>query len=81
MDDYISILLNALEDEIYPFLGKEYFLSLQEEDRAAAALRATLSDAQSSLFDSYESARNATAGAYQDAVARRAFLLAREVYR
>ena len=52
MSDYIDILLTALEDELFPSLGKDYFLSLQEEDRAADALRATLSDAQSSLFDS-----------------------------
>ena len=44
-------------------------------------MRATLSADQNDLFDAYESARNDTAGAYQDAYARRAFLLARAVYR
>ena len=26
MSDYIDILLTALEDELYPSLGKDYFL-------------------------------------------------------
>ena len=29
MSDYIDILLTALEDELFPSLGKDYFLSLQ----------------------------------------------------
>ena len=73
MSDYIDILLSALEEELYSHLGKDYFLASQREDQAADALRATLS--------AYESARNDTAGAYQDAYARQAFLLARAVYR
>ena len=28
MSDYIDILLTALEDELFPSLGKDYFLSL-----------------------------------------------------
>ena len=27
MSDYIDILLTALEDELFPSLGKDYFLS------------------------------------------------------
>lgn len=81
MEDYIDILLSALEEEMYSHLGEGYFLASQREDQAADALRATLSADQNDLFDAYESARNDTAGAYQDAYARRAFLLARAVYR
>ena len=79
MSDYIDILLTALEDELYPSLGKDYFLPLQQANDALTALSATLTDQQRALLDSYEDA--AAGSAYQDAYARRAFLLAREVYR
>ena len=68
MSDYIDILLTALEDELFPSLGKDYFLPLQQANDALTA-------------DSYEDASAAAGSAYQDAYARRAFLLAREVYR
>ena len=80
MSDYIDILLTALEDELFPSLGKDYFLSLQQANDALTALSATLTD-QHALLDSYEDASAAAGSAYQDAYARRAFLLAREVYR
>lgn len=80
MSDYIDILLTALEDELYPSLGKDYFLPLQQANDALTALSATLTDQQRALLDSYEDA-SAAGSAYQDAYARRAFLLAREVYR
>ena len=81
MSDYIDILLTALEDELFPSLGKDYFLSLQQANDALTALSATLTDQQRTLLDSYEDASAAADSAYQDAYARRAFLLAREVYR
>ena len=81
MSDYIDILLSALEEEMYSHLGKDCFLASQREDQAADALRATLSAGQNDLFDAYEAARSDTECAYQDAYARRAFLLARAVYR
>ena len=81
MSDYIDILLSALEEEMYSHLGEDYFLASQREDRAADALRATLSAGQNDLFDAYEDARSDTESAYQDAYARRAFLLARAIYR
>ena len=81
MSDYIDILLTALEDELFPSLGKDYFLPLQQANDALTALSATLTDQQRALLDSYEDASAAAGSAYQDAYARRAFLLAREVYR
>ena len=81
MSDYTDILLTALEDELFPSLGKDYFLSLQQANDALTALSATLTDQQRALLDSYEDASAAAGSAYQDAYARRAFLLAREVYR
>ena len=77
MSDYIDILLTALEDELYPSLGKDYFLPLQQANDALTALSATLTDQQRALLDSYEDASAAAGSAYQDAYARRAFLLAR----
>ena len=41
MSDYIDILLTALEDELFPSLGKDYFLSLQQANDALTALSAT----------------------------------------
>ena len=81
MSDYISILLSAVEEDLYPFLGADYFLAIQREELAAGALEATLTAAQKDLFRAYENTRNDSESAYQDAFARRAFLLAREVYR
>ena len=74
MSDYIDILLTALEDELFPSLGKDYFLSLQQANDALTALSATLTDQQRALLDSYEDASAAAGSAYQDAYARRAFL-------
>ena len=81
MSDYIDILLSALEEEMYSHLGKDYFLASQREDQAADALRATLSAQQQALFRAYDDARSKNQSAYQDTYARRAFLLARAVYR
>jgi len=61
MSDYIDILLTALEDELYPSLGKDYFLPLQQANDALTALSATLTDQQRALLDSYEDA-SAAAG-------------------
>ena len=73
--------VTALEEEMYSYLGEDYFLSLQQANDALTALSATLTDQQRALLDSYEDASAAAGSAYQDAYARRAFLLAREVYR
>ena len=81
MSDYIDILLSALEEEMYSYLGEDYFLPLQQANDALTALSATLTDQQRALLYSYEDASAAAGSAYQDAYARRAFLLAREVYR
>ena len=81
MSDYIDILLSALEEEMYSYLGKDYFLSLHESAEALDALSDTFTSQQQALFRAYEDARSESQSAYQDAFARRAFLLAREFYR
>ena len=64
MSDYIDILLTALEDELYPSLGKDYFLPLQQANDALTALPATLTDQQRALLDSYEDASAAAGSAF-----------------
>ncbi len=81
VDDYIDILLSALGEELYAFLGKDYFLSLHQAGEALSALSATLTDRQRALLDTYTDACAASASAYQAVLARRAFLLARDIYR
>lgn len=49
--------------------------------RRRGALCATFTQEQHALFDVFEDARNASAAAYQEALARQALLLAREIYR
>ena len=82
MDDYIDILLSALEEEMYSHLGKDYFLASQREDhgrRRPAGHAVRRSERPVRLPTNPPG--TATASAYQDAYARRAFLLARAVYR
>ena len=64
MSDYIDILLTALEDELFPSLGKDYFLPLQQANDALTALSATLTDQQRALLDSYEDASAAAGSAF-----------------
>ena len=81
MSDYIDILLTALEDELFPSLGKDYFLSLQQANDALTALCETLSPRQHKLFLAYEEAANAVSCISEDGLARSAFLLARGIFR
>ena len=80
MEDYIDILLNALYDHGSDYLNGEFYLQSARERHAEEALTAALSDAQIDLYLAYESAQNAAAEIYTKAVARQAFLLAKEIY-
>lgn len=81
MDDYITVLLNDLEDRAAGFLPGEYYAAISREAAAAEALEATLTPEQQSLFDAYAERRNDSACVYQDALCRQAFLLGRTVFR
>ena len=81
MDDYITVLLHDLEDRAQDFLPGDYHGAIRREAAAAEALAASLTKPQHVLFLAFEEARNASAAAYQEALARQAFLLAREMYR
>lgn len=81
MKGYIHILLEALEEHDREYLGWEDFLRSERAAEAAEALDQTFSDEQRGLFQEYEDRRAAAENGYRTALARQAFLLAREIYR
>lgn len=81
MKDYIDALLLYLSEQRYGAASSEYFIRLAQEEAACEALCRTLTKEQHKLFLAYEEAHNATASAAEDAYARQAFLLAKEVFR
>ena len=81
MQDYINVLLCHLSSTRQNALSGEYFSLQAREQQALNALLDSLTAGQRKLFLTYEEARNAAEGASEDAFARQAFLLAREVYR
>ena len=81
MQDYIDVLLCHLADARQNALPGESFPLQVQEQQALNALLDSLTAGQRKLFLAYEEARNAAASVSEDAFARQAFLLAREVYR
>lgn len=81
MQDYIDVLLCHLADARQNALPGESFPLQVREQQTLNALLDSLTAGQRKLFLAYEEARNAAEGASEDAFARQAFLLAREVYR
>ena len=81
MKDYIDALLMYLSEERLTGTSSEYFARLACEEEACEALCRALTPEQHKLFLTYEAARNATASAAEDAYARQAFLLARDIFR
>ena len=81
MQDYIDVLLCHLADARQNALPGEYFPLQIQKQQTLNALLDSLTAGQRKLFLAYEEARNAAEGASEDAFARQAFLLAREVYR
>ena len=73
MDDYITVLLNDLEDRAPSFLPGGYYAAMARESDALRALEATFTAEQRALFLTYEDCRNDSAAHYQDALARQAF--------
>ena len=81
MQDYIDVLLCHLADTRQNALPGEYFPLQAREYQTLAALTAPFTADHRKQFLAYEEARNAAASVREDAFARQAFLLAREVYR
>lgn len=81
MEDYIDALLQYVAEKRLSTITCEYSACLAREESASEALERTLTDEQRKLFRAYEEARNATDSMSEDAYARQAFLLAREIFR
>ena len=82
MEDFITVLLDHLSEHWTPSSASgEYVRRLQQEEAAFEALQRTFSPEQYRLFLAYEEAHNAYAGISEDAYARAAFLMAKEIYR
>ena len=81
MEDYIDALLLYLSEQRHASSPGSYFSCLAREQAACDALCSTLSKEQHKLFLAYDDARNATASVAEDAYARQAFLLAKEIFR
>lgn len=81
MQDYIDVLLLHISEERLNTLSREYVSCLAQEEAAFTALNATFTEEQSSLFRVYDNARSACEFSFEDAYARQAFLLAREIFR
>ena len=81
MRDYIDILLEALEERDREYLGWEYFIQSERAMEAMKALEKTFSHEQKELFQDYEDKHTALDDTARMTFARRAFLLAKELYR
>lgn len=81
MENYIDILLEALEEHDREYLGWEYFVQSEQAMEALETLNKTLSHEQRKLFEDYEDKQTALEATGRMALARQAFLLAKEIYR
>lgn len=81
MEDYIDVLLRDICEERLTSVSPEYYTRFEQSKRALNALMEALTEQQWKLFLAYEETRNAAASISEDAYARRAFLLAREIFR
>ena len=81
MEDYVDILLRHLIQQKPACPDHESFLRQKQVLRCTEALSSVLSNTQWALFLSYEKAANDLAFFSEIALARKAFLLAREIYR
>ena len=79
--DYITVLLHDLEDRAQDFLPGDYHTAIRREAAAAGAQTASPTREQRALLLAVVGNPNARAAANQEALARQAFLLAREIFR
>ena len=81
MEGYIKILLEALEEHDREYLGWKYFVQSDQVMEAMETLDKTFSHEQRKLFQDYEDKQTALDATGRMALARQAFLLAKEIYR
>ena len=79
--DYISVLIDHLNEQRLSYATSEYFIHQKREQFAFKALADTLNDQQHKLLLRYDEERNAAASVSESLLARQAFLLAREIFR
>ena len=81
MKDYINVLLETLEERDREYLGWGYFVQSERAMEAMETLEKTFSREQRELFRDYEDKQSTLDNTGRMALARRAFLLAKEIYR
>ena len=81
MEDYMTALLETLEEHDREYLGWEYYMQSERAMEAMEALERTFSHEQKELFRDYEEKQTAADGTRGKALSRQIFLLAREIYR
>ena len=81
MKDYINVLLETLEERDREYLGWEYFVQSERAMEAMETLEKTFSREQRELFRDYEDKQSTLDNTGRMALARRGFLLAKEIYR
>ena len=81
MKDYINVLLETLEERDREYLGWEYFVQSERAMEAMETLEKTFSREQRERFRDYEDKQSTLDNTGRMALARRAFLLAKEIYR
>ena len=81
MEDYITILLEALEECDREYLEGEYFVQSAQAMEAMETLEKTFSHEQRILFQDYEEKQNVADDTRVRALTRQAFLLAKKIYR
>ena len=79
--DYIDVLLQHLADTRLSYLHSDYYIQKEREQLASEALCCTFTEEQHKLFLAYEEEFSARFSISEDAYARQAFLLAREIFK
>lgn len=80
MEDYIDILLRALNEPGMRYFSAEYFQQRAKYKQAERALLESLTDAQNKLYLTYEEEHNLRNAISERDMARQAFLLAKEIF-
>lgn len=81
MENYIEILVEALEEHDREYLGWEYYAQTEQAMEAMETLEKTFSREQRELFQDYEEKQNAADDMRGRALTRQIFLLAKNIYR
>ena len=81
MEDYIDVLLQYVVAQRLHTVVCESPAHIAQEENTLSALTSTFTDEQRRLFRAYDTARSIRESDSEDAYARQAFLLARDIFR